>query len=549
METNLNSNKIIVGFNTGHNGSCTILRNNDLISISEERLNRKKYSDGYMYSFVYCLKELGININDIDLFVSSSYGEYLPKDFTGDFEKILGDKSNSKFISVDHHLSHAYSTYFMSPFNEAIVVVIDGQGNLNSTESYYIASKEKIEYIGGNDLKRSKYKGIGRTYETFTNYCGWSAQEAGKTMGLASYGTDKYPEIELYDINDNLEISSRCDGKYGQASYNFCKENNLDFNKMGMGYDNKDAAYFVQDRTEKILIELIKRLYDKYKIKNLCLAGGVFLNGIINNKILKETEIENIFIPPFCDDTGQSVGNVLYGYYNFYNGKNRFELKNAYFGKEYNEEEILDVLNKEQKIFILPYEVKSNDFKFKKSYNIAKDVAEILATGKIVGWFQGGSEIGPRALGHRSILCAPFPREMKDTLNQKIKHRELFRPFAPAILEEKVKEYFDIDILSPFMLNVAKVKKEKINSIPATLHVDNTGRLQTVNKKDNGIFYDLIYEFYKKTNIPVLLNTSFNDNGEPIVETPKDAIIMFCKAPMDYLVLNDYIIWKNDILK
>ncbi len=547
MKTNLNSNKIIVGFNVGHNGSCTIINGNDIISIPEERLNRKKYSEGYMYSFVYCLKELGIKAEDIDLFVSSNYGEYLPNEFMGDFE-VLGLDSK-KFISVDHHLSHAYSTYFMSPFEEAMIIVADGQGNLNTTESYYIAKNKTITKIGGNNSQRSKYKGIGRTYETFTNYCGWSAQEAGKTMGLASYGKEKYPDLELYEINDEFEISSKCEGKYFHASYNFCKKNNIDFDKIGLGFDNKDAAYFVQDRTEKIIIELVKRLYNKYKIKNLCLAGGVFLNGVINNKILNETEIENIFVPPFCDDTGQSIGNALYGYYHQFNYSNRFQLKNAYLGREYTEDEILDVLEKKQIKYVLPYSVKSFDFNYKKSKNIEKDTAKILSEGNIVGWFQGGSETGPRALGHRSILCAPYPKEMKDKINAKIKHREMFRPFAPAILEEKVNEYFELNIPSPYMLNIGQAKEENAKKIPATLHVDNTGRVQTVNKSDNDKFYNLLVEFYNITNVPVLLNTSFNRGGEPIVETPKDALVMFCNTPIDYLILNDYIIWKgeNDI--
>ncbi len=544
MKTNLDSKKTIVGFNVGHNGSCTIIKENDIISIPEERLNRKKYSEGYMYSFIYCLKELGIEAKDIDLFVSSNYGEYLPNEYMGDFD-ILGLDSK-KFISVDHHLSHAYSTYFMSPFEEAMIIIVDGQGNLNTTESYYIARNKTITKIGGNNSERSKYKGIGRTYETFTNYCGWSAQEAGKTMGLAPYGKEKYPNIELYEINDECEISSKCEGKYYHGSYNFCKKNNIDFGKMGLGFDNKDAAYFVQDRTEKIIIELVKRLYDKYKIKNLCLAGGVFLNGVINNKILNETEIENIFVPPFCDDTGQSIGNALYGYYHHFNYSNRFQLKNAYFGREYAEEEILDVLEKKQIKYVLPYSVKSFDFNYRKSKNIEMDTAKILSEGNIIGWFQGGSEIGPRALGHRSILCAPYPNEMKDKINSKIKHREMFRPFAPAILEEKVNEYFELNIPSPYMLNIGQAKEENAKKIPATLHVDNTGRVQTVNKSDNDKFYNLLVEFYNITNVPVLLNTSFNRGGEPIVETPKDALVMFCNTPMDYLILNDYIVWKGE---
>lgn len=543
MKTNFDSKQTIVGFNVGHNGSCTIIRGNEMISIPEERLNRKKYSDGYMYSFLYCLNELGIKIEDIDLFVSSSYGDYLPDHFMGDFEALGINKE--KFLTVDHHLSHAYSSFYLSPFDNALVVVIDGQGNLNMTESYYIASDLSMERIGGNNPARSKYQGVGRTYEAFTNYCGWSAQEAGKTMGLAPYGQDRFPSIQLYDINDELQICSRVNGKYLDAAVNFCKENGVDFGQPGQGFDNKDAAYFVQDRTERIIIELIQRLYEKYKINNLCLAGGVFLNSVVNRKILEKTEIKNVFIPPFCDDTGESVGNALFGYYNYFHNTQRFNLKNAYLGREYTDEEILDVLEKKQKMYILPYAIKGCNFKYRKSGNIARDTAKLLAQGKIIGWFQGGSEIGPRALGHRSILCAPAPKVMKDILNERVKHREMFRPFAPVVLEEELQSFFDFNVPSPFMLNVAVVKEDKRDSIAATVHIDNTGRLQTVNQTDNGTFYELVKEYNKITGVPVILNTSFNDAGEPIVETPKDAMLMFCKQPIDYLIINDFIIEKE----
>ena len=202
------------------------------------------------------------------------------------------------------------------------------------------------------------------------------------------------------------------------------------------------------------------------------------------------------------------------------------------------------MLEKKQRKYVLPYEVKSCKFKYKKSKNIEKDVAKLLSEGNLVGWFQGASEIGPRALGNRSILCAPYPKEMKDTINLRIKHRENFRPFAPAILEEKVSEYFQIDEPSRYMLRVPICKENALDKIPATLHVDKSGRVQTVNKDINEGFYKLLKEFEKITSIPVLLNTSFNDNGEPIIETPKDAMKMFCKSQLDYLVIEDYIISK-----
>ncbi len=535
-------NKTIVGFNTGHNGSCTILHNNKIISIAEERLNRKKYSEGYLYSFFYCLRELKIKPSDIDLFVASCYGNNLEQNYQGQFESLGIDKN--KFLTVDHHLSHASSCYYLSKFDESLIVVIDGLGNLNDTESYYIGKGNTITKVGGNDPKRSKYKGIGRTYETFTNFCGWSAQEAGKTMGLSACGKEKYKNIDLFEINDKLQITSKCDGKYIDGSINFIKKNNMDFGEKCKGYENKDAAYYVQSEVEKIIIKLINGLYEKYKIKKLCVAGGVFLNGIVNQRILDETPIDELFVIPCCDDTGQSLGNALYGYHNYYKNKKRLELSTPYLAKEYSNEDYLDVLEKKQERFILPYSVKGTKFNYKKVDNICEETAKILASGKIIGWFQGASEIGPRALGNRSILCAPFPAEMKDILNFRIKHRESFRPFAPSVLEEEAQKYFNMTESSPYMLKVPACTEYAKNKIPATLHVDCTGRVQTVKKEFNERFYNLINEFYKITNVPVLLNTSFNDNGEPIVETPKDAMVMFCKSDLDYLVLGDYLVWK-----
>ena len=528
ISINNSCDKTILGFNVGHNASCTLLHNNKIISIAEERLNRKKNSEGYLYSINYCLKELNLSIDDVDLFVSSNYGLPLNDEYVGDLKPFV--KDTKKFITVDHHLSHAYSSYFLSEFDEALVIVIDGLGNYNDTESYYIAKGYDIKKIGGNNSKRDRYKGIGRTYETFSNFCGYSAQQAGKTMGLSAWGKMKYPNVRLYDINDNLEISSKCEGKYIDGALNFIQKNNLNFGEQCSGFENRDAAYYVQYETENIILELVKRLYDKYKIKNICLAGGVFLNGIVNQRILDETPIENVFVAPCCDDTGESFGNMLYGYHKFFNKKEKIKLDTAYLGREYTENEILDVLDKKQKIFTLPYEVKSCKFSYHKSDKLEQEVAEILSKGNIIGWFQGASEIGPRALGNRSILCSAYPKEMKDILNEKIKHRENFRPFAPSIIEERVSEFFKINDPSPYMLRVPKCNENAKNKIPATLQVDYTGRVQSVNKNTNPRFYNLLTEYDKITNIPVLLNTSFNDNNEPIVETPKDAMVMFCKS-------------------
>lgn len=538
----MDENGFVVGLNEGHNGGCAIIHNNRIIAISEERLNRKKNSEGYLYALNYCMNTFDAKITDLDIFAFSNYGKRLPDGYKGQLSPYVHDKV---FINVDHHMSHACCAYYLSKFDKALVVVIDGQGNGNDTESYYIGDGNSLFKIGGNNANRSKYKGIGRTYETFTNFCGWSAQQAGKTMGLSAYGKSKYNDIKLYDINDNLEISSRCEGKYIEGAINFVKTKKLKLGKCGAGYGCRDAARYVQQQTEEVIIELINKLYSKYKIDKLCLAGGVFLNGVINQKILEETPITEIFVPPCCDDTGQAIGNALYAYHNYYKIPKRIDFFKPYLAREYTEDEVLDVLEKKQEKFILPYEVKQKEILFKKSNNIASDTAKLLSEGKIIGWFQGESEIGPRALGNRSILCAPFPYKMKDILNKKIKHREKFRPFAPAVLMEKVTDYFVNIDESMYMLKVCNSTKCAKNKIPATLNKDGKGRVQTVSREINSLFYDLINEFYKITGIPALLNTSFNDNNEPIVESPKDAMVMFCKSQLDYLIINDYIISKR----
>jgi len=335
------------------------------------------------------------------------------------------------------------------------------------------------------------------------------------------------------------------EGKYQHGALNFVKEHNLDFGAPFSGFENKNAAFFVQDRTEKVILDLVRRLYEKHQIKNLCLSGGVFLNSIINKKILDETPIENVFVPPCCDDTGQPFGNALYGYTTHFGNPFSIKMEHAYLGRDYGEDEILDVLQKKQEKYALPYETKSCDFEFQKSANVAEEAAQRLSEGKLIGWFQGASEVGPRALGHRSILTAPFPAEMKEILNARIKHREGFRPFAPAILEERVAEYFDLDRPSPFMLLIAEGKENQRESIPAVLHVDSTARVQTVRKEWEGNFHELVSAFERLTGVPVVLNTSFNDSGEPIVENPRDALNMFCRSELDYLFIGDYVVWKK----
>lgn len=535
---------VVIGLNTGHDGGAAIVVDGKIVcSISEERLNRQRYSHGYLQSFFYCLNAANLAISEISLIMFSSYGENLPEGYQGDL-KALG-LSPSKFINVDHHLSHAYSTYFLSPFDDVLVVVLDGEGNNRDTESYYIGEGQNLKKIGGNEPKRNPSKGIGRTYESFTNFLGWTDQDAGKTMGLASFADASSITTPLFTIS-GIHISSLLEEKYEYGAMGFIAKHKLPFGEpysRGKTQAGKLAAAYVQHQTEIITIELIKRLVNKTGKRKLCLSGGVALNSKVNAKLIQEKIVDEIFIVPASSDRGQPLGNALYGYHVLTGNVPKTPLRNDYFGRVYSNKEILDALQKKHNAHV-GKDIPTRKLKYEKQINIVKIVAKLLAEEKIIGWFQGGSELGPRALGHRSILCDPRSMQMKDILNQRVKHREAFRPYAPSCLFEFTTEYFNWDIPSPFMLFVTPIKENYIQKIPVVAHVDGTGRLQTVTKEDNDLYYSLIKEFYRLTNIPVVLNTSFN-NQEPIVETPWDAVTTFLNTDIDYLAIGNYLVWKD----
>lgn len=533
--------QVIVGLNTGHDGGAAIIVDGKILcAISEERLNRRRYSHGYLQSFFYCLRAANLEIKDVDLIVFSSYGKNLPKGYQGDL-KGLGIKEN-KFISVDHHLSHALCSYFLSPFREALVIVVDGEGNNNATESYYVGEGDNLQWIGGNDKKRIAAKGIGRTYEAFTNFLGWTDQDAGKTMGLSSYADAPLTKEPLFIIRGD-QVGSRLTEKYDIGAIKFIKDKRLPFGEpYSKGTTKKGimAAAYVQRETEIIMLELVKRLVKKTGKRRLCLSGGVGLNSSLNAKLIKEGVVDDIFIFPAASDRGQPIGNALFGY-RFLNGSlSGFSMSNDYFGRVYAEDEITAALNRNHEAHVRKV-IPTKKLYFEKQKNIAKVVAGLIKDGKIIGWFQGGSELGPRALGHRSIICDPRKASMKNVLNSRIKHRENFRPFAPSCLAEYSADFFDWVLPSEYMLFVVPIKDKY--SIPAVRHVDGTGRLQTVTKESNGIWYDLIKEFYNLTKTPIILNTSFNDN-EPIVETPGDAVTTFLSTDLDFLAIGDYLVYK-----
>ncbi len=539
-----------------HDRSVCLLENGKIVSaIEEERLTRSKHAL-FCYDHAmrranirdcihYCLESRGINKKEVDaIYISSLYNK-----------PALHGKS------VSHHLAHAASSFFPSNFDEAALLVVDGAGdNIESqgifeTISYGYGTGNRIEIlkqISGDSISRplnevkkmvnpilATQNSIGTFYKIISIILGMGAFGAGKTMGLASYGTHckSLPPIEPYfryglDGNvaiDNLEIYRILDqfkaqklNKIKNAESRFQLEANL--------------AFKAQEMTEKIMIEISRFVYKLTKSKNLCLSGGVALNSVANYKILENTPFQKLFIQPAAGDNGLSFGAAYWGYYC---DKKQKRVKPGYFnpclGKVYKEEDIFSSFKHFQ-----------NKLTFQRlsETSLYRVAAQYLSEGKIVGWFQGGSEIGPRALGNRSILADPRKAENKDLLNARVKHRESFRPFAPAVLEEYAKDYFAFLDISPYMLLVPPVKQEKRSVIPAVTHVDGSARLQTVSRKQNKKFYQLIHEFHKITGVPLVLNTSFNDRGEPIVETPLEALKFFNSTDMDVLFIHNYLIVK-----
>lgn len=537
----------VIGLNVGHDGGCTLCIGGEIVaSMAEERLNRVKNSYGWLNSLLFCLEKANLKLADIDLVVFSDYNDKIGDHYTGGLD-LLGFPKE-KCVRVDHHLSHAAATFFSSGFKESLVYILDGRGNDHSTESVYLAKKNEITKIGGNQ-SANYMKGLVAAYQAFTSYFGWHQDEAGKTMGLAPYGNPAtYDHVQLFEETPEGWFINRLPNNTAKGLEKFCQDNKLDvpgkFNPDSLIY--KDMAAWLQKQFEEASVKIIKKFIDETGVKSLCMAGGGALNSVTNRVILDLNGVENLFVFPASGDSGQSIGNALYGYYIYGKNPNKedFTWKNDYRKNSYPSKEIESLLKRISEItdLVIP---RSHGFEFKKMENVSKEVAKLLSEGNIVGWFQAGSEMGPRALGHRSILCDPRPKDMKDKLNNRVKHRESFRPFAASVLSELSPEYFDLTIPSPFMLLVVDVMEKYREEIPAVTHVDGTCRIQTLTKEQNGIYYDLVKEFEKITDLPMVLNTSFNLAGEPIVETPNDALKCFLKTEMDYLVLGDYLVKKN----
>ena len=558
-----------------HDSAAAILKDGSVVAaVEEERFSRKKFDDDFPKMAInWCLKETGITPEQIDSIafydkpvlkferLLDNYLAVAPRGLYSFLDVIpkwlhkrLWIKEEIKkhlqgfqgdIIFPEHHMSHAAHAFFTSPFDEAAILTVDGVGEW-STTSFGSAENTSIKLT--NDIRWPH--SIGMFYSAFTYFLGFKVNEGEyKLMGLSSYGKPKYYDLILNEILDvKNDGSLHLNLKYFAFTYDKVMTNQKFaelFDIPPRKEDSKaeqihyDIGASAQKVLEEIMLRMVNHVHKKTGMKNLCLGGGVALNGVANYRILKEGPFENVHIPPSPGDGGSAIGCAQYSYFCHAKNKRRREhnveriQNNIYVGPSYSNDEIKSFLD-----------TNKIQYKFLATDLLLKTTAKLISEGNIVGWFQGKMEWGPRTLGNRSILADPRDPKMKDILNEKIKHRELFRPFAPSILEEYVSEYFELDIPSPYMLLVAKIKKPE--KIPAVTHVDGTGRLQTVSKHVNSLYHSLINEFYKITDVPVVINTSMNVRGEPIVNTPEQAHAMILKTEMDYIMMGNYMIQRID---
>ncbi len=583
-----------------HDSAACLLKDGKIIAAAqEERFSRKKHDPRYPHHAVeFVLNYSRMKLSEIDQIVFfekpflkferllETYVAFAPRGFVSFakamplwikeklFQKNLlfnklkehdeNFKSDENIFFSDHHLSHAASAFFPSPFEEAVVLTADGVGEW-ATTTVAVGKKNDLEIKKEIHFPHS----LGLLYSTFTYYTGFKVNSGEyKLMGLAPYGNPIYEDKvkELVDIKDDGTF--RLDQKYFNYATGLTMTNKKFHDLFGqkprdpknekITQFHMDIAASIQKVTEEIMINLAKAIRQEYNIKNLCLAGGVALNCVANGKILKEKIFENIWIQPAAGDAGGSLGAAL-ALWHIEQKKERVvnsddDMKGSYLGTEFNQEEI-------------EKELKSAGANFEKLQyeDLISKTAEFLSNEKAIGWFQGRMEFGPRALGARSILGDPRSDKMQKNLNLKVKYRESFRPFAPSILREDLSDWFNINVDSPYMLLVADVnsnKKIEMNEeqkklfgidklnikrseIPAVTHVDYSARIQTVTKETNKPYYDLISKFKEKTGCPVIVNTSFNVRGEPIVNSPTDAFNCFMGTELDYLVIGNCILEKS----
>jgi len=574
--------------------ACLVQDGKIIFAAQEERFTRKKHDFSFPINAIHsALQYSKLSINDIDYVVFydkpflkferilETYLSYVPagiKSFIKAvplwikqklwmkelIKKELGYEG--KILFTGHHESHAAAAFFPSPFQEAAFLTMDGVGEW-ATASYGVGKDNMIEIHAELNFPHS----LGLLYSAFTYFTGFKVNSGEyKVMGLAPYGTPKYKDLILSELMDLKEDGSF---KMNMKYFDYCvglTMTNGNFEKLFGGPPRKpespltqremDLARSIQEVTEEVMLRMARHVHKQTKQKNLCLAGGVALNCVGNGRILREGPFENIWIQPAAGDAGNALGAALFIWHQYLgnsrvaDGKKDF-MEGAYLGPKFENSYIANYLKREN----IPYTELNAD-------EIPGKIADLIAEEKVIGWFQGRMEFGPRALGARSIIGDARSPKMQEVMNLKIKFRESFRPFAPSVIKEKVSDYFELDRESPYMLLVAPVRKEirremteeeqrlfgldKLHvirsSIPAITHIDYSARIQTVDEETNPLYYRMIKKFDEKYGCPVIINTSFNVRGEPIVCTPEDAYLCFMRTNMDYLIMGNFLLDKKE---
>jgi len=580
---------IILGVNAYHGDSsaCLVIDGKLVNAIEEERIVRIKHWAGLpIESIKWCLSDANISIKDVDYIAISRdprahfYKKILRaitkiprisfiKNRVSNVNRFRDIKVNivkafnveiseikAEIIHVEHHRAHMGSSFFVSPFDEAACVTIDGFGDFVSTMRG-IGKDNHIKIFDWVEFPHS----LGDFYTAMTQFLGfWNYGDEYKVMGLSAYGKpvylDEMRKIIRFKLNGLFEFDTsyflhdkggvEMFWENGQPVFGKTFSDKL-VKRFGKPREKNEEitehyqniAASVQAIYEEAFFYVLNDTYKKTKLENLALAGGCIQNSLVNGKIKKQTPFKNIYIPSASHDAGTAIGAAMVVWHTKCNQPRAFVMEHAYLGPQFTKKEIEGEILKntlKEKGYLIEL---INDESL-----LCQKAAKCIEEGKIIGWFQGRTEFGPRALGNRSILVDPRRKEMKDILNERIKRREWFRPFAPSILEEKVSEWFEQSSPVPFMEKVYKIRDNKRQLIPAVCHVDGTGRLQTVSSSTNSRYHNLIKQFEVITEVPIILNTSFNDN-EPIVNTPKDAIECFLSTKMDVLVLRDFLITKG----
>jgi carbamoyltransferase len=549
----------ILGISSSHNASVCLLKGEEIVvAIQEERLTRfkrhKTFGSQRTAALEYCLDYAAIKPADVEAVVHVGTTNNAKQNVRNNpYLNVL--EWGIQVLEIPHHFAHAISAFATSGFEQSAVLVVDGLGSPSSdfldaekaccidrvengseTISLYAASDDGLVPLEKHVAEKGclirkpvgmpRFRSLGGIFSS----CAWQmfgdVNEAGKVMGLAPFGEQEFAEQDFFDIE------SGCFRFWDKVPE--CFEYDDRWPRRQKEYRNLAAS--AQVALESAILYLVSHLYEMCPSENLCYAGGVALNSVANERIVRESRFRNLYVVPAAEDSGPAIGAAYYGLWQVTGKKGRRKLIHDAMGRPYTGSEIIKAIERAPSIRVVDTE------------DVLSEAVNLLCDQKIIGWFQGRSELGPRALGQRSIICDPRRPEAKEILNARVKHREAFRPFAPAVLREEGRNWFDFGETSdesPYMLRVCPLKPGRAEQVPAIVHVDGTGRVQTLTREANGRFYELVLTFFERTGVPMVLNTSFNMMGEPIVETPEDALLCLMSAGLDYCVLGDKLVTKK----